>query len=193
MRHHQSHAGSGHKRGGIGDIRERRKGHTRSGSRGLCERERKKERERERVRQSGAGARRARSHPPSPSTPFMDINPRVYAVRLPLWHTDSCPDTLSLARRQRGVMSADVARDDPSEMVDHTTTSNNGVPIYPIEVCEATIAVNETQNPERRHLRVKGSSSYFIYLSNLLFLRLDSPVLLPRFFSRVMLERVILL
>lgn len=90
-------------------------------------------------------------------------------------------------------MSADVARDDPSEMVDHTTTSNNGVPIYPIEVCEATIAVNETQNPERRHLRVKGSSSYFIYLSNLLFLRLESPVLLPHFFSRVMLECVILL
>lgn len=54
-------------------------------------------------------------------------------------------------------MSADVARDDPSGMVDRTASSN-GVPIYPIEVCEATIAVNETQNPERRHLRVKGSS-----------------------------------
>lgn len=68
-------------------------------------------------------------------------------------------------------MSADVARDDPSGMVDRTASSN-GVPIYPIEVCEATIAVNETQNPERRHLRVKGSSSYFISLLP----RLHSPV-----------------
>lgn len=54
-------------------------------------------------------------------------------------------------------MSANVASDDPPEIgiVDHTM--NNGGPLYPIEVCEATIAVNETQNPESRHQRVKGS------------------------------------
>lgn len=54
-------------------------------------------------------------------------------------------------------MSANVASDDPPEIgiVDHTI--NNGGPLYPIEVCEATIAVNETQNPESRHQRVKGS------------------------------------
>ncbi|KOX67988.1 hypothetical protein WN51_07605 [Melipona quadrifasciata] len=53
-------------------------------------------------------------------------------------------------------MSANVARDDPAEIgiVDHTM-SNGGL-LYPIEVCEATIAITETQNPERRHQRVKG-------------------------------------
>lgn len=58
-------------------------------------------------------------------------------------------------------MSANAAPDDRAgtEIADHAM--NNAVTLYPIEVCEATIAANETQNPDGRHLRVKGSFRIF--------------------------------
>ena len=75
-------------------------------------------------------------------------------------------------------MSANVARDDPAEtgIIDHTM--NNGGLLYPIEVCEATIAVTETQNPERRHQRVKGSFLPFYFLSSFFSLSLSLSLVL---------------
>ncbi|KZC12988.1 hypothetical protein WN55_04885 [Dufourea novaeangliae] len=59
------------------------------------------------------------------------------------------------------VLAAIVACDDPPKSVfldqemNPTVTGN----IYPIDVCEATIAITETQNPNRRQQHVKGQRS----------------------------------
>ncbi|KOC65172.1 hypothetical protein WH47_01322 [Habropoda laboriosa] len=70
-------------------------------------------------------------------------------------------------------MSANVARDEP--MAAGTDDFNNRETLYPIEVCEATIAFNETQNPERRQQRVKEFDSQKLeFLGIGSFLEFDS-------------------
>lgn len=76
-------------------------------------------------------------------------------------------------------MSAIVARDDPikGKIIDHDMNPTGS--LYPIDVCEATIAITETQNPtERRQQRIRGSSLISLQLFHLCLINLDSTSIL---------------